>query len=800
MKYLVLILLLFSSWAFGDVSGGVDNPSMYIEEFDGSPSSVYWKAIVPTASTTENADGSISLDWVTPDHLTSHITNNALLLDGTNDPSADYIWPTTSLTLTAGTLSAGADTDIACAFGRWKAGYMDPLWADVAVLAHYDRFNTTDFALAQDATGNTYLNSANFLYFIAEGANYFGRMYMAGGITKTFHLNSDTVFALGGAFGSERVEITQSGTDPTILDIDTDYSNLLLNVNGDITATDLMSCASGFVDNILNLGADDNPADLYIHDAGGIWIYEDSDDFVAGVVCKDGAAEWQFNDDVNIGAIADAENFKVHNGGTIQVLSAGDDKNIQISHDDTDGQMTSSSGLMKVQSCDIKKDSDNNVFLGTGANVITAASGLQNVCIGSNAGNSITTGDNNVCIGEEAGTAINTGSHNVCIGYTAGDALTGGYSNFFLGTYSGTNCTGNHNMAIGYGSLNTQVNVSYNAAIGGYALYGTTSPNNVAIGYEAGRTQTGGESVLLGFQAGYANSTTGQNVFIGSEAGENVTGSMNVGIGYQVAQTQGAISNTLWIDNSNTATPLIYGDFSTNTLTINGADNGTVLITKIPAAQVNITAADTFIDFQSTTGSEGTIAGTAVLGVLVFNTFTGSHYTNVIDKTGLEPNMLLEIVEGKLEFTPQTRIEKEDYTEEIKDLEGNPILDADGRPTIITKQRDVIKTYTASPKEQLFNTRICSTRKSKSAVGVYGGTDKEGRDMCLSLGTGFMWVANKGGDLEIGDYLISSDVKGCVEKQDDNIYYNYTVAKITQNIKWQPLEQKRLVKVIYEGG
>jgi len=240
---------------------------------------------------------------------------------------------------------------------------------------------------------------------------------------------------------------------------------------------------------------------------------------------------------------------------------------------------------------------------------------------------------------------------------------------------------------------------------------------------------------------------------------------------------------------------IVYGSFKST-----AADNGTAMTALINVAQASITASDTFINFTSTTGSEGSIAGTATLGLIAYNTFTGSHYTQVIDKTGLEPNMLLEIVEGKPEFIPQTRIEKEDYTEEVKDLEGKLVLDDKGSPTRITKQRDVEKTYTASSKEQLFKTRICATKKSKAAVGVYGGTDKEGRDMCLSLGTGFMWVANKGVDLEIGDYLISSDVKGCAEKQDDDIYHNYTIGKITQSVKWGALEQKRLVKVIYEGG
>jgi DUF4097 and DUF4098 domain-containing protein YvlB len=59
---------------------------------------------------------------------------------------------------------------------------------------------------------------------------------------------------------------------------------------------------------------------------------------------------------------------------------------------------------------------------------------------------------------------------------------------------------------------------------------------------------------VIGDQAGYTNATGNGNVFIGYSAGYNEAG-----------------SNKLYISNSNTSTPLIYGDFSTPALTINGS-------------------------------------------------------------------------------------------------------------------------------------------------------------------------------------------------------------------------------------
>ena len=207
-----------------------------------------------------------------------------------------------------------------------------------------------------------------------------------------------------------------------------------------------------------------------------------------------------------------------------------------------------------------------------------------------------------------------------------------------------------------------------------------------------------------------------------------------------------------------------------------GADNTTVYTITINAAQASITAADTFIDFRSTTGSEGSVAGTGVAGVIAFTTFTGSHYTQVVDadRVLLKPGMLLEAIGNALgDFPKRTRLAKDGVT---------------------------VEEFRASAKPQLVQSRICRTRGSKAAYGVYGGTDKEGRDLVLALGSGFCVVANKGANLEVGDYLMASDVVGATEKQPDDVYRNSTVAKAMQAITWLSNEMQRQVPCIYLGG
>jgi len=131
----------------------------------------------------------------------------------------------------------------------------------------------------------------------------------------------------------------------------------------------------------------------------------------------------------------------------------------------------------------------------------------DNYGIGTNAIDSITTGDYNIGIGLDAGTAITTSAMNVCIGRGAGAKISTG--------------TGR------------------NVCIGGYDAGGeiTTQTDNVCIGYEAGAALTSSNNVAIGYGAGKANSTGGCNTFVGNNAGIGATGQQNVAIGYLAANS-----------------------------------------------------------------------------------------------------------------------------------------------------------------------------------------------------------------------------------------------------------------------
>jgi ethanolamine utilization microcompartment shell protein EutS len=76
-------------------------------------------------------------------------------------------------------------------------------------------------------------------------------------------------------------------------------------------------------------------------------------------------------------------------------------------------------------------------------------------------------------------------------------------------------------------------------------------------------------------------------------------------------------------------------------------------------------------------------------------------------------------------------------------------------------------------------------------VTPYEKEDGDTRIYINSVGEGAIWVSNKNGSLESGDYITTSDIPGYGETQDDDILHNYTVAKITMDCDFNPQPQPK---------
>lgn len=211
----------------------------------------------------------------------------------------------------------------------------------------------------------------------------------------------------------------------------------------------------------------------------------------------------------------------------------------------------------------------------------------ENIAIGSSAlrNNNPTNGANakwNLAVGNNALSRNNTGIENTAVGYySQGGAF--GYTN-----------DSNNNTSIGCKSLANNGSGNFNTAVGSYSLFSQNfgnggvsyDTNNVAVGVSAlyynnpTATTNGINNTAIGNFASNQNTTGLNNTALGyGSLYRNTTGSSNVALGYLAGYYESG-SNKLYIENSNSTAPLIYGEFDNDIVKVNGT------------IKVNLTAAD----------------------------------------------------------------------------------------------------------------------------------------------------------------------------------------------------------------
>ena len=211
-----------------------------------------------------------------------------------------------------------------------------------------------------------------------------------------------------------------------------------------------------------------------------------------------------------------------------------------------------------------------NTFYGVNAGVNTTE--VNNSFFGADAGYTNTTGSFNSFFGTFAGYANSTGGSNSFFGRSAGQNNSTGGLNSFFGMGAGFwNSAGEQNSFFGMQAGYTNTTGASNSFFGELAGFSnTTGASNSFFGTQAGNNNTTGSlNSFFGMNAGFWNTAGEQNSFFGDSAGLNNTGSGNVFIGFNAGYNETG-SNKLYIANSNTATPLIWGDFTTKSIIIHG--------------------------------------------------------------------------------------------------------------------------------------------------------------------------------------------------------------------------------------
>jgi len=207
---------------------------------------------------------------------------------------------------------------------------------------------------------------------------------------------------------------------------------------------------------------------------------------------------------------------------------------------------------------DAKFVHNSSLYLGLNSGFSDDGNEKFNVGVGKNSLFNNTSGNHNTAIGSYSQYYNMIGDSNTSVGYQALIDNTSGEGNVAIGTVAlASNTTGNSNVAMGNSSLNRNSTGKLNVACGSDALRLNTEGNyNVAIGEHAGFSSLGDN-----------------NIFIGPYAGYYETG-----------------SHKLYIENSNSTTPLIGGNFSTDEVTINGTlavVDGTQGVDKVLTSDAN---------------------------------------------------------------------------------------------------------------------------------------------------------------------------------------------------------------------
>jgi hypothetical protein len=294
--------------------------------------------------------------------------------------------------------------------------------------------------------------------------------------------------------------------------------------------------------------------------------------------------------------------------------------------------------------------------IGIGANTLQYLNGVNgNTAIGNQGQGVNFSGAFNTSVGGASLIQIIAGSNNTGLGQATLQNLTdtvaslgaitpgSGYTD---GSYGGVNLITDHFYGFTAGNLTADIVVSGGAVTGVtivagrgvrngaiLTIYAATAPAGLLTGsgfsvpvasvnVSSGNTAVGRDALRNGYQAS-------NNTALGNAAGGNATGSSNVFIGYQAGQNETG-SNKLYIDNSNTATPLIGGDFSANTVTIGGTITANSLITA-GGLSTQFVKGDGSLDSTSPVGATGPTGPTGATGP---NYGGGGYLANLLGNFG----------------------------------------------------------------------------------------------------------------------------------------------------------------------
>lgn len=160
--------------------------------------------------------------------------------------------------------------------------------------------------------------------------------------------------------------------------------------------------------------------------------------------------------------------------------------------------------------------------------------------------------------------------------------------------------------------------------------------------------------------------------------------------------------------------------------------------------------------------------------------FTGQHRSLVEGIDYADPNLNLSDLEGLIVVTDQNK---------YISMSGG--LKIGQEAIMIDESLPVVSLSKKAKDKRVFG--VISRLESQDRHDEFGAFvtphEKELGDQRMyinSTGEGGIWVTDEEGDIEAGDYIVSSTIPGYGMKQDNEFLANYTVAKITMDCNFEP--------------
>jgi len=528
----------------------------------------------------------------------------------------------------------------------------------------------------------------------------------------------------------------------------------------------------------------------------------------------------EFN--INIGSDAASQTISGDNnisiGQNSNLNNIDGDNNISIGRDAGKGNTINRPGRDNISigfRAGFNNGTNDSIFIGNQAGKGNKL-GVSNIYIGKNSGLSSNFGYRNIAIGEDAGKMLDSNQkssntnnlslsdydnissledrdlsvsyQNILIGFSAGSNTTtyknifigseagknnnSGNSNIYIGPKSGFNSLKNYNIFIGSNSGFTNTDGEYNLFMGHDSGFSNTTGNhNNFIGYESGKFNTDGhDNFFFGYKCGIENTTGYRNMYIGTETGFNIkTGTDNLFIGYQTGyNATESNSENIYLGNFTG-----YKNNGSNNIFINSSNSNN--------KEIDTTISDKFIVYDNNTVNNNK----QIQNPLLCGNFSNNIMAiNPVDSSNFSATSEIAIklvVNGAVKansYTSFTGLHLIKLLDDVNNIFPGMILISSGTVKVI----DTINTVVSA--------QITNEENSKKVYGVYAHyetVNETTQYYCASLGEGCVLVTNKNGELQNGDYVVSSAISGYGMKQDDDLMRSCTVAKITQDIDWSTI-------------